>query len=143
MSSTREILVLYYSRYGATEALAREICHGVDSIKDAAARLRTVPPVSAVTEAVENAVLEDGPPFATRKDLREGYEAAGGTWSEPSFLWWKTYGTLRWGVGLAGQAAAHIDGSVPSIVMAASGRRVAELEYDTLMLLRPAFEQTG
>ncbi len=71
MSSTREILVLYYSRYGATEALAREICHGVDSVKDAAARLRTVPPVSAVTEAVEDAVPEDGPPFATRKDLDE------------------------------------------------------------------------
>ncbi len=81
--------------------------------------------------------------FATRGDLREGYEAAGGTWSHQSFHWWKTYGTLRWGVGLANQAAAHIDGSVPSIVMAASGRRVAELEYDTLMLLRPAFEQTG
>ena len=71
MSSTREILVLYYSRYGATEALAREICHGVDSAKDAAARLRTVPAVSAVTEAVEDAVPEDGPPFATRKDLDE------------------------------------------------------------------------
>jgi hypothetical protein len=44
--------------------------------------------------------------------------------------------TLKWGLGLAGQAAAHLDGSVPSIVMAASGRRVAELEYDLLMLLR-------
>ena len=71
MSSTREILVLYYSRYGATEALAREICHGVDTVTDAAARLRTVPPVSAVTEASEDAVPEDGPPFATRKDLDE------------------------------------------------------------------------
>ena len=71
MSSTREILVLYYSRYGATEALAREICHGVDSVKNTAARLRTVPPVSTVTEASEDAVPEDGPPFATRKDLDE------------------------------------------------------------------------
>jgi len=71
MSSTREILVLYYSRYGATEALAREICHGVDPVKDAAARLRTVPPVSTVPEASEDAVPEDGPPFATRKDLDE------------------------------------------------------------------------
>ena len=71
MSSTREILVLYYSRYGATEALAREICHGVDTVKDTAARLRTVPPVSTVTEASEDAVPEDGPPFATRKDLDE------------------------------------------------------------------------
>lgn len=71
MSSTREILVLYYSRYGATEVLAREICHGVDTVKDAAARLRTVAPVSTVTEASEDAVPEDGPPFATRKDLDE------------------------------------------------------------------------
>ena len=71
MSDTTEILVLYYSRYGATEALAREVCHGVDSVGDTAARLRTVPPVSAVTEAVEDAVPEDGPPFATRNDLEE------------------------------------------------------------------------
>ena len=31
------------------------------------------------------------------------------------FHWWKVYGTLRWGVGLAKQAAQHIDGSVPSM----------------------------
>ncbi len=71
MSDTTEILVLYYSRYGTTEALARQVCHGVDSVGDTAARLRTVPPVSAVTEAVEDAVPEDGPPFATRNDLDE------------------------------------------------------------------------
>ena len=71
MSDAQEILVLYYSRYGATEALAREICHGVDSVKGTAARLRTVPPVSAVSEAVEDAVPKDGPPFATRQDLDE------------------------------------------------------------------------
>ncbi len=67
----REVLVLYYSRYGATEALAREICRGVDSVEETAARLRTVPPVSAVSEAVEDAVPEDGPPYATRQDLEE------------------------------------------------------------------------
>jgi aminoglycoside phosphotransferase (APT) family kinase protein len=78
--------------------------------------------------------------FARRADLREGYEEAGGTWCEASFHWWKTLGTVRWGLGLAGQAAAHISGAVPSIVMAGSGRRVAELEYDALMLLRHAFE---
>ncbi len=71
MSDVQEILVLYYSRYGATEALAREICHGVDSVEGAAARLRTVPPVSSVAEAVEDAVPEDGPPYATREDLDE------------------------------------------------------------------------
>jgi len=67
----QEVLVLYYSRYGATEALAREICHGVDSVENTAARLRTVPAISAVSEAVEDPVPEDGPPYATRLDLKE------------------------------------------------------------------------
>ena len=71
MSAATEILVLYYSRYGATRALAREVCHGIDSVKNTAARLRTVPPVSAVSEAVEDPVPEDGPPYATADDLKE------------------------------------------------------------------------
>ena len=40
-------------------------------------------------------------------------------------------------VGLAHQAESFLDGSVPDIVMAASGRRVSELEWDLLMLIRP------
>lgn len=86
-----------------------------------------------------NDALEVGG-FARRQDLQQGYEEAGGTFRGESLHWWKTLGTLRWGLGLAAQAAAHIRGSVPSIVMAASGRRVAELEYDTLMLIRKAFD---
>jgi NAD(P)H dehydrogenase (quinone) len=66
-----EILVAYYSRYGATEALAREICRGVDSVTDVASRLRTVPPVSPVTEAIEPPVPAAGPPYATHDDLAE------------------------------------------------------------------------
>ena len=85
-----------------------------------------------------NDALEVGG-FGTASDLRSGYEAAGGQWRQESFHWWKVLCTLRWGLGLAGQAAAHLDGTVPSIVMAASGRRVAELEYDTLMLIRGSY----
>ena len=77
--------------------------------------------------------------FAGREPLRAGYEAAGGVWDTHRFHWWKVLGTVRWGLGLAGQAQQHLDGSFPSIVMAASGRRVAELEYDALMLLRGDF----
>ena len=66
-----EILVLYYSRYGATEAMAREVCKGVDSVKGCAARLRTVPPVSAVSESVEDAIPDSGPPYVTTDDLAE------------------------------------------------------------------------
>ncbi len=85
-----------------------------------------------------NDTLEVGG-FGTTADLRAGYESAGGGWRQESFHWWKVLCTLRWGLGLAGQAAAHLNGSVPSIVMAASGRRVAELEYDTLMLIRGSY----
>lgn len=66
-----EILVLYDTRKGATEALAREVCRGVDSVKDISARLRTVPRVSAVSEAVDPPVPDSGPPFATLEDLSE------------------------------------------------------------------------
>ena len=66
-----EILVLYYSRHGATEALAREVCRGVDSVSGMAARLRTVPPVSTVTEASAPAVPDAGPPYVANRDLVE------------------------------------------------------------------------
>jgi NAD(P)H dehydrogenase (quinone) len=66
-----EILVLYYSRFGATEALAREVCRGIDSVDGAAARLRTVPAVSAVTTAIDDEIPADGPPYATHDDLNE------------------------------------------------------------------------
>ena len=66
-----DILVLYCSRSGATEALAREICRGVDSVEGMSARLRTVPQVSAVSEATESDVPDTGPPFAASDDLHE------------------------------------------------------------------------
>jgi aminoglycoside phosphotransferase (APT) family kinase protein len=73
--------------------------------------------------------------FADRDALVDAYVAAGGSFDARGFHWWKILGTLRWGIGLARQAIGHMDGSVPSIVMAASGRRVAELEFDLLTLL--------
>lgn len=66
-----DILVLYYSRHGATLALAREICRGVDAIDGAHSRLRTVPPVSASHEATAPAVPGEGPPYVTTEDLAE------------------------------------------------------------------------
>ena len=76
--------------------------------------------------------------FGGRAAMVQAYEAGGGIFDLAAWHWWKVLGTLRWGLGLAGQARQHLDGSVPSIVMATSGRRVAELEYDLLCLLEPA-----
>ena len=66
-----DVLVLYYSRDGATAALAREIADGIDGVGGCAARLRTVPAVSARSEAVDPPVPVDGPPFVSRADLAE------------------------------------------------------------------------
>ena len=66
-----EILVLFYSRKGATAELARQVCRGVESVAGARARLRTVPAVAAVIEEPQPAVPAEGPPYATHDDLRE------------------------------------------------------------------------
>lgn len=66
-----EILVLYYSVHGTTEALAREVCQGVDSVSGMASKLRTVPAVSTVTKQADPEIPESGPPYATASDLAE------------------------------------------------------------------------
>jgi NAD(P)H dehydrogenase (quinone) len=65
-----EILVLYYSRYGATEQMAQLIARGVDEVDGMQARIRTVPAVSAESEAVTGPVPDNGPPYATLDDLK-------------------------------------------------------------------------
>ena len=66
-----DVLVLYYSVHGATEALAREVCSGVDSVTGMASRLRTVPSVSTVAESVAADIPDSGPPYASPADLTE------------------------------------------------------------------------
>lgn len=66
-----EILVLYYSRTGGTAEMARQVARGVEEVEGMMARLRTVPPVSTVCEAVEDEIPAAGPPYARLDDLRE------------------------------------------------------------------------
>jgi NAD(P)H dehydrogenase (quinone) len=66
-----DILVLYYSRHGATRELALAIAQGVDSVAGMQARVRTVPPVSTVCEATQPDIPADGPPYAELRDLEE------------------------------------------------------------------------
>jgi NAD(P)H dehydrogenase (quinone) len=68
-----EILVLYYSRNGATAQLARQVCRGIESTAGASARLRTVPPVTAESESPAKPVPATGAPYATLDDLREAH----------------------------------------------------------------------
>ena len=66
-----EILILYYSRYGATAEMARLIARGVEEESDMRAKLRTVPEVSSVCEAIEDAIPKAGAPYVSEADLRE------------------------------------------------------------------------
>lgn len=67
----KDILVLYYSRHGATRELALAIADGIDSVPGAAARIRTVPAVSTVCEESAPEIPADGPPYAELRDLEE------------------------------------------------------------------------
>ncbi len=66
-----EILVLYYSHRGATAEMARYIARGIEEVPEMQARLRTVPAVSTVCEAVEEDIPESGPPYVRQQDLQE------------------------------------------------------------------------
>jgi NAD(P)H dehydrogenase (quinone) len=66
-----EILVLYYSRTGAVRHMAQVVARGIDSTPGARARIRTVPAVSTVCEAVEPAIPDSGAPYAELRDLEE------------------------------------------------------------------------
>jgi NAD(P)H dehydrogenase (quinone) len=65
------ILVLFYSRQGATRKLAELIAQGIESVPGCDARLRTVPAVSATTEASEPHIPKHGAPYVEMQDLEQ------------------------------------------------------------------------
>lgn len=65
-----DILVLYYSRHGTLRDMANQIARGVEST-GVAARVRTVPEISPVSEATAPAIPAEGAPYATLDDLQE------------------------------------------------------------------------
>lgn len=66
-----DLLVLYYSHHGNVAQMARMVARGIGLVAECQARLRTVPTVSTVCEAVAAQVPDEGPPYATREDLLE------------------------------------------------------------------------
>ena len=65
----KPVLILYYSRHGATKNMAQKIAHGVESVQGMNALLRTVPSISAQCEAVEPEIPETGDCYAQLSDL--------------------------------------------------------------------------
>ena len=66
----KKVLVLYYSRYGATAKMAEQIAIGVNSVSDVEAFIRTVPAVSPETEIAKPAVPSEGAPYVSKEDLK-------------------------------------------------------------------------
>lgn len=70
MADKPYVLVLYYSRHGAVAAMAEQVCRGIEQVTGIEARLRTVPSVSTVCEAVRDDIPSDGPLYCSEQDLQ-------------------------------------------------------------------------
>lgn len=64
------VLVLYYSSTGATQDMALQIARGIEKTQGVEARVRTVPSISTVTEAVAPEVPASGAIYCSEDDLR-------------------------------------------------------------------------
>jgi NAD(P)H dehydrogenase (quinone) len=65
------VLVLYYSRHGATAEMARKVAQGVEQAGGIRAMLRTVPPISTSWESVGDSIPDEGPLYCTEQDLAQ------------------------------------------------------------------------
>jgi NAD(P)H dehydrogenase (quinone) len=66
--SSPYVLVLYYSRSGATRTMARLLARGIE-MEGLEARLRTVPAVSTVCEATEADIPDSGDIYCSLEEL--------------------------------------------------------------------------
>jgi len=128
------ILVLYYSRHGATRKLAELIAQGVDSVPGAEARLRTVPAVSSVAEATAPSIPEDGAPYVEAADLAE---CAGLALGSPT-----RFGNMASSMKyfLDGTAAEWVNGTLsgkPAVVFTSTGSLHGGQEATLLSMMIP------
>lgn len=113
-----DILVLYYSRSGATAELARHVARGIEGVAGCRARVRTVPALAPAGGAAT--APADGAAHATHDDLREcaglviGSPVRFGNMAAPLMAFFDGTSSL-WLTGvLAGKpAGAFASGSTP------------------------------
>ncbi len=113
----KEILVLYYSQHGSVREMARIVAHGIEQTSGIKARIRTVPKISTVCEAVEPAIPDQGAPYAELRDLEEcigvalGSPTRFGNMAAPMKYFWDGTSSLWLKGALAGKAAATFTSS--------------------------------
>jgi NAD(P)H dehydrogenase (quinone) len=106
-----EVLVLYYSRFGAVKAMAQLVARGIEQVAGVTARVRTVPAVSAVSEATQPGVPDSGAPYVELRDLEEcaglamGSPTRFGNMAAPLKYFWDTTSGAWLKGALAGKPA--------------------------------------
>jgi len=107
-----DILVLYYSRYGAVAEMANHVARGIEKVNGMHARLRTVPAVAPQIEVAAPAVPPSGAPYATLDDLTEcaglalGSPTRFGNMAAPLKHFLDSTGSLWMSAALVGKPAA-------------------------------------
>ncbi len=107
-----DILVLYYSRYGAVAEMANHVARGTEKVDGMHARLRTVPAVAPQIEVAAPAVPPSGAPYATLDDLTEcaglalGSPTRFGNMAAPLKHFLDSTGSLWLSAALVGKPAA-------------------------------------
>jgi len=107
-----EVLILYYSRHGAVKQLAQFIARGAEQVDGVNVRVRTVPGVTSVTQALEPGVPASGAPYVELRDLEEcagiavGSPTRFGNMAAPMKYFWDQTGPLWLKGALAGKPAA-------------------------------------
>lgn len=109
---TKKILVVYFSRFGATAKMAQFIARGIESVDGVEAIIRTVPNVSTVCEATQDEIPSEGPPYVTLDDLKDcdglvlGSPTRFGNMAAPLKHFLDTTTPVWFSGGLAGKPAA-------------------------------------
>lgn len=128
------ILVLYYSRHGSTRKLAELLAQGIESVPGCDALLRTVPSVSAVSEAIEAAIPTEGAPYVELSDLQQcaaialGSPTRFGNMAAPLKYFWDST-TAQW---LAGALVGK-----PACVFTSTGSLHGGQESTLLSMMMP------
>jgi NAD(P)H dehydrogenase (quinone) len=130
------LLVLYYSRHGATRHMAELIAQGIESVPGCEARLRTVPAVSTVAEATEPEVPKEGAPYVELQDLQEcaglalGSPTRFGNMAAPLKYFWD---------GTSGQWLSGALAGKPACVFTSTGSLHGGQEATLLSMMIPLF----
>lgn len=135
MADLPYVLILYYSRFGATQEMANLIARGIGQHTGIEARIRTVPAVSPVTAAASHAAVpESGAPYATLDDLKN---CAGLAMGSPT-----RFGNMAAPLKyfLDGTSALWLDGSLsqkPAAVFSSSASMHGGQESTLLSMMLP------